>query len=94
MSGISALLAALLFRRNIRAEVSLFISEDAIPHLADAWFDLLQSNPFVALSLLAVFDILIVFCGIDLPGIGCNVLAYEQKHCVRCPCQCVGWYRR
>jgi hypothetical protein len=56
--AIAALLAALLFRRNIGAEVSLFIGAAAIPHSAGDWYALLQSNPFVGLSFLAVFDLI------------------------------------
>jgi hypothetical protein len=37
--------------------VSLFTGADAIPHLAEEWFVLLQTNPFVGLSFLAVFDL-------------------------------------
>ena len=55
--GIAALLAAILFRRNIGAEVSLFTGVEAIPHSAADWYALLQSNPFVGLSFLAVFDL-------------------------------------
>ena len=55
--GIAALLAAILFRRNIGAEVSLFTGAEAIPHSAADWYALLQSNPFVGLSFLAVFDL-------------------------------------
>jgi hypothetical protein len=55
--GIAALLAAVLFRRNIGAEVSLFTGLDAIPHSALGWFNLIQVNPFVGLSFLAVFDL-------------------------------------
>jgi hypothetical protein len=54
--GIAALLAAILFRRNIGAEVSLFTGAEAIPRSAAAWYALLQSSPFVGLSFLAVFD--------------------------------------
>lgn len=53
----AALLAALLFRRNIGAEVSLFIGMETIPNSATEWFSLLQNNLFVGLSLLAVFDL-------------------------------------
>jgi len=56
--GIAALLAAILFRRNIGAEVSLFTGAAAIPHSAADWYALLQSNPFVGLSFLAVFDLI------------------------------------
>jgi hypothetical protein len=55
--GIAALLAAILFRRNIGAEVSLFTGVAAIPHSAADWYALLQTNPFVGLSFLAVFDL-------------------------------------
>ena len=56
--GIAALLSAILFRRNIGAEVSLFTGAAAIPHSAADWYTLLQSNPFVGLSFLAVFDLI------------------------------------
>jgi hypothetical protein len=56
--GIAALLAAILFRRNIGAEVSLFTGVAAIPHSAADWYVLLQSNPLVGLSFLAVFDLI------------------------------------
>jgi hypothetical protein len=55
--AVAALLAALLFRRNIGAEVSLFTGMEAIPTTAADWFSLLQRNPFVGLSFLAVFDL-------------------------------------
>jgi hypothetical protein len=53
----AALIAAIVFRRNIGAEVSLFTGFDAIPQSIAGWFALLQSNPFVGLSFLALFDI-------------------------------------
>jgi len=56
--AVAALIAALLFRRNIGAEVSLFTGMDAIPTNAAEWFGLLRSNPFVGLSFLAFFDLL------------------------------------
>ncbi len=57
VGAMAALLAALLFRRNIGAEVSLFIGVEAIPTTVADWYALLQANPFVGLSLLAVFDL-------------------------------------
>ena len=57
IGGIAALVAGVLFRRNIGAEVSLFIGVGAIPQSATDWFVLLQTNPFVGLSFLAVFDL-------------------------------------
>ncbi|NCC31881.1 MAG: hypothetical protein EOM24_07630 [Chloroflexia bacterium] len=59
--AVAALLAALLFRRNIGAEVSLFTGVEAIPTTAADWFSLLQHNPFVGLSFLAVFDLVNYF---------------------------------
>jgi hypothetical protein len=59
--AMAALLAALLFRRNIGAEVSLFTGMEAIPQSAADWFSLLQTNPFVGLSFLAVFDLVNYF---------------------------------
>jgi hypothetical protein len=58
---VTALLAAILFRRNIGAEVSLFTGMESIPTSAADWFGLLQSNPFVGLSFLAVFDLVNTF---------------------------------
>lgn len=58
VGAIVALLAALLFRRNIGAEVSLFTGIEAIPNTVADWYTLLQSNPFVGLSLLAFFDLI------------------------------------
>jgi len=57
IGGIAALVAAVLFRRNIGAEVSLFTGVGSIPHSAADWFVLLQTNPLVGLSFLAVFDL-------------------------------------
>ncbi len=56
--ALAALLAALAFRRNIGAEVTLFTGMEALPTNAAEWFSLLQSNPFVGLSFLAFFDLL------------------------------------
>jgi hypothetical protein len=59
--AIAALSAAVLFRRNIGAEVSLFTGMDSIPASAAEWFSLLQTNPFVGLSFLAIFDLVNYF---------------------------------
>jgi hypothetical protein len=59
--ALAALTAALLFRRNIGAEVSLFTGVEMIPTNAADWFSLLQSNPFVGLSFLAAFDLVNYF---------------------------------
>lgn len=55
--GIAALLAAVLFRRNIGAEVTLFTGVEAIPGTTADWFALLQDSPLLGLSFLAVFDL-------------------------------------
>ena len=55
--AIAALLSALLFRRNIGAEVSLVTGVEATPTTAADWYALLQANPFVGLSFLAFFDL-------------------------------------
>lgn len=57
VGAIAALMAALLFRRNIGAEVSLFTGAGAIPHTAIEWFNLLHNNSLVGMSFLAVFDL-------------------------------------
>lgn len=54
--GAAALIAAVLFRRNIAAEVSLF-SPDPIPTAAADWFALLQDQRLVGLAYLNVFDV-------------------------------------
>lgn len=63
--AIAALVAALVFRRNIGTEVSLFTGVSAIPHSAAEWFSLLQTKPFVGMSFLAVFDL----CNYFLEGL-------------------------
>jgi hypothetical protein len=57
IGGIAALLAAVLFRRNIGAEVSLFTGMGTVPQSIADWYALLQSNPFVGLAFLSVFDL-------------------------------------
>jgi hypothetical protein len=57
IGAIAALVAVVLFRRNFGAEVSLFTGIEAIPQSAAEWYALLQSDPFVGLSFLAVFDL-------------------------------------
>ena len=55
IGAIAALLAAILFRRNIGAELSLFI--EIAPQSAAEWYVLLQTKPFTGLASLAVFDL-------------------------------------
>ncbi len=64
IGGIAALLAGLLFRRNLGSELSLlkgfgfFTTGPATPPTtASAWFALLQSDPLVGLTWLNTFDL-------------------------------------
>jgi hypothetical protein len=64
LGGIMALLAGLLFRRNLGAELSLLKESGLItagpttpPTTVSAWFMLLQSDPLVGLTWLNVFDL-------------------------------------
>ena len=59
-AGVAALLAALVFRRNLAAEISL-ISPVQIPEHAADWFNLLHANPFLGLAYLNVFDLVEYF---------------------------------
>jgi hypothetical protein len=63
--GVAALLAALLFRRNISAEYTILrmfgvfqYGPKAPPGDAAGWFSLLQSNPILGLTLLDLFDLI------------------------------------
>lgn len=60
VSGVAALLAGMIFRRNIAAEISLFSGAKA-PGTVRDWFALLQSNRFLGLSYLNIFDIVNYF---------------------------------
>lgn len=56
IGGVSALIAGILFRRNIAAEIVLF-GKDPSPITVDDWFALLQNNRLLGLSYLNIFDI-------------------------------------
>ena len=56
VGGIAALLAAILFRRNLSAEVSLFSSIQP-PQFAGDWFVLLYQHPLLGLTYLNLFDL-------------------------------------
>ncbi len=58
VGGVAGLVAALLFRRNIGAEVSLFTGVQAIPTQVAGWFELPQSSPLIGLAFLAFFDLM------------------------------------
>jgi len=63
VGGIAALLAVFVFRRNLGAELMALRSfwpsavPETLPINAAGWFDLLQQNPLVGLTLLEVFDL-------------------------------------
>jgi hypothetical protein len=57
MGAAAALVAALVFRRNLgAAEIPLFTGTK-LPGTVDGWFTLLHSNPLLGLTLLNVFDL-------------------------------------
>jgi len=56
IGGMAALIAGLIFRRNIAAEIGLF-SQYPSPVTLSGWFALLQSNRLLGLTYLNIFDI-------------------------------------
>jgi hypothetical protein len=56
VGGVAALIAGVLFRRNIAAEIGLFSKQPAPVTVSD-WFALLQSNRLLGLAYLNVFDL-------------------------------------
>ncbi|WP_459191967.1 hypothetical protein [Halosimplex sp. J119] len=54
--SVAALLAALIFRRNLGPEVSLFVSRQQ-PATVDGWYSLLQARPLLGLLYLDFFDV-------------------------------------
>jgi hypothetical protein len=54
--GVAALVAGILFRRNLAAEIGLFVQHEP-PVTAGDWFNLLQSNRLLGLAYLNVFDL-------------------------------------
>jgi len=56
IGGAAALMAGVLFRRNIAAEIGLFNSQTS-PVTASDWFALLQSNRLLGLAYLNIFDV-------------------------------------
>jgi hypothetical protein len=57
VGGVAALIAGVLFRRNISAEIGLFGLGDPPVTVID-WFDLLQRDRLLGLAYLNIFDIL------------------------------------
>jgi hypothetical protein len=56
VGGVAALVAGVLFRRNLAAEIGLF-SQHSPPVTVSDWFALLQSNRLLGLAYLNIFDI-------------------------------------
>ncbi len=56
IGGIAALIAALVFRRNLGSEISLF-SAQTLPSTASDWFTLFHDDKLLGLALLNLFDI-------------------------------------
>lgn len=56
IGGMAALLAGVLFRRNLAAEIGL-LSQHKAPVTVSDWFALLQSNRLLGLAYLNIFDI-------------------------------------
>jgi hypothetical protein len=56
IGGVAALIAGILFRRNLAAEIGLFTQHKSPATVGD-WFALLQSNRLLGLTYLNVFDI-------------------------------------
>jgi hypothetical protein len=56
VGGVAALIAGILFRRNIAAEIGLF-SQYTPPVTVSNWFALLQSNRLLGLAFLNIFDL-------------------------------------
>jgi hypothetical protein len=56
VGGVAALLAGVLFRRNMAAEIGLFCKRPTPVTVSD-WFALLQSNRLLGLSYLHIFDL-------------------------------------
>jgi len=56
IGGVAALIAGLLFRRNIAAEIGLF-SKHLSPVTVNDWFVLLQNNRLLGLTYLNIFDL-------------------------------------
>jgi hypothetical protein len=57
LGGVASLLAGVVFRRNLSAEVSLF-SPVQPPESVEGWYSLLVSNRLLALTYLDLFDII------------------------------------
>ena len=56
VGAVAALIAGILFRRNLAAEIGLF-SQYTAPVTVSDWFALLQSNRLLGLAFLNVFDL-------------------------------------
>ncbi|MHB1318814.1 MAG: DUF4386 family protein [Anaerolineae bacterium] len=56
IGGVATIIAGLVFRRNLAAEIGLFVRGES-PVTAGDWFDLLERNRLLGLAYLNLFDI-------------------------------------
>ena len=56
VGGVAALMAGVIFRRNLGAEISLFSTQKQPDTIID-WFTLLQNNRVLGLAYLNIFDL-------------------------------------
>lgn len=56
IGGVAALIAGILFRRNIAAEIGIFVNHTS-PATVNDWFALLQNNRYLGLIYLNIFDV-------------------------------------
>lgn len=68
IGGVAALLAGLIFRRNLGAEITLFAPQTPLTTVSD-WFALLQHNRLLGLAYLNFFDL------VDYALVGLMLLA-------------------
>ena len=84
LSVIAALLTVFVFRRNLGAELmafhgfGIFSVPETMPVSATEWFVLLQSNPFVGLALLEVFD-LVEYALVGLMFLAVGVVLWQSN---------------
>ncbi len=84
IGAIAALLATFVFRRNLGAELmafngfGIFSVPTTMPVSATEWFTLLQSNTFVGLALLEVFD-LVEYVLVGLMFLAVSVVLWQSN---------------
>lgn len=89
LGWVAALLAGLVFRRNIGAEVSLFSPQRQPTTVAD-WLSLLQTNPLLGLTYLDVFD-LVDYALVGLMFLALFVVLQQVSHSTALVAVFLGW---